>query len=429
MCCNYCVSIDVIIVDEAHERSLHSDIILGLLKKILRKRSDIKIIITSATINASSMKEFFETSTPNPTTATGAATSTTSDTCIVSIEGKAYPVDILYTLQPIHNYIQESVQTVIQIHLHEGAGDILVFLPSAIEIDTAIDILNNEHNYSDLVCLPLYSALPTSSQMLVFQRVEAKSRKCIIATNIAETSLTIDNIRFVIDSGFAKLNYFDVSSGVDSLLTAPISQASATQRCGRAGRTQPGKCFRLYTEIEYRKLSTFTIPEIQRTDLSWAVLQLKALGVADVLHFDFISSPSSDAMIHAIELLYSLHAIDNECNLTALGMLMSEMPLEPRLSSCLLRSYEYGCTEEILSIVSMCDVEYPFVTIRNHASSESKQRLLDCISLFINLDSDHITLLNVFKGFVDSSYSSSWCNEMMINYRMMSRAKEVSQIY
>lgn len=405
------------VVDEAHERSLHSDVVLGLLKKIRRKRPDIKLIVTSATINALEMQAFFNTGTPNG--------NDVPDACIVAIPGKMYPVDILYATAPVQNYIRETVNTILSIHKSEGSGDILAFLPGAEEIDTALDMLRDLHDKPDLVCLPLYGSLPAASQMLIFKRAPQHTRKVVIATNIAETSLTIDGIRFVIDAGFVKLNFFDVSSGIDSLVTCPISQASARQRSGRAGRTQSGKCFRLYTEVDYNKLEVFTIPDMRRSDISWVMLELKALGIADVLHFDFMSPPSSDAMIHALELLHSLGAIDMNCDLTPLGVKMAEMPVEPRLSRCLLASFEYGCVQEMLSIAAMCDVEFPFVTVRHRAGEEAKQRLIECISQFASLDGDHVSLLSVFNGFASSGYDSSWCDQYMLSYKRLSRAKEV----
>lgn len=249
-----------------------------------------------------------------------------------------------------------------------------------------------------------------------------------MATNIAETSLTIGGIRFVVDCGLVRLNYFDVRSGIDSLITCPISQAAAKQRAGRAGRTQPGKVFRLYTELSFNELQPFTPPEMQRCDVSWAVLELKTLGVADVLHFDFLSPPSSEAMCYALELLYSLGALDDDCNLTDSGNKMAEMPVEPRLSRCLLASLDLGCAEEMLSVAAMCDVEYPFVTLRQRSSEESKQRLAESLAQFVSLDGDHITLLNVFKAFQRSGHNSSWCEQNMLLHKMLARAKEVRTI-
>ena len=249
--------------------------------------------------------------------------------------------------------------------------------------------------------------------------------RCILATNIAETSLTIDGVRFVVDTGLVRLNYFDVRSGVDSLITCPISQAAARQRAGRAGRTQPGKVFRLYSETIFNGMQPFTPPEMQRCDISWAVLELKALGVSDVLHFDFLSPPSAEVMSYALELLYSLGALDENCNLTSDGNKMAEMPVEPRLSRCLLASFQYGCTEEMLSVAAMCDVEYPFVTLRQRSSEESRQRLAESLAQFVSLDGDHITLLNVFNAFRQSGYSASWCEQHMLHYKMLARAKEV----
>jgi HrpA-like RNA helicase len=181
----------------------------------------------------------------------------------------------------------------------------------------------------------------------------------------------------------------------------------------------------MYTEPSYLSLEQFTPPEMQRSDLSWVVLELKALGVQDVLHFDFLSAPSADSMCYALELLYSLGALDDDCNLTAAGNKMAEMPIEPRLSRCLLASLELGCADEMLTVAAMCDVEPPFITLRGRASEESKQRLADSMANFVSLDGDHLTLLNVFRGFAAANYSASWSEQMMMHHRVLVRAREV----
>ena len=404
----------IVMVDEAHERSLHSDVVLGLLKKIRRKRADLRVIITSATINATAMKDFFQ--------------SRNTSVCVFPVLGRSFPVDVLYLSQPAHNYIRALVTTVLSIHKEEGKGDILAFLPGAEEINTAAEELAEFYEGSDLSILPLYGALPAASQSQAFARAPSGVRKVILATNIAETSLTIDGVRFVVDTGFSRINYFNTRSGIDALITAPISQASAAQRAGRAGRTMPGKCFRLYTEEAFTKdLAAHTIPELQRADISWAVLELKALGVLDVLHFDYPSPPSADALCHALELLFSLGALDDQGGLTSLGGRMAEMPLEPRVSKCLLTSLELGCAEEMLTVAAMCDVEHPFITLRGRASEERKQRLNDSIGALASLDGDHITLLRVFGAAKEAGFTAQWCEEKMLSHRTLTRAKEVCE--
>lgn len=362
------------------------------------------------------MKNFFETNrTSNHEKDTA---------CIVQLQGRVHGIDVMYLDSPSNNYIEKAVQTVLNIHQTEDFGDILVFLPGGEDIDTAVYMLKERYEGSDLFFIALYSSLPGHTQLQAFEPTPPGMRKVVVATNIAETSLTIEGIRFVIDSGLVKLNYFNVHNGVDSLVTCPISQASARQRAGRAGRTQPGKCFRLMTEETFKALKCHTPPEIQRTDLCAVILQLKALGIDDVARFDFLSSPSSEAMIYGLEILYSLGAMDDNGKLTDLGEQMAEMSLEPRMSKALLSSWDFGCGEEMLTIAAMCSIEHPFINQRNRASQEAKQQLLDSISTFASLDGDHISLLNVYKGFEDSGYNSSWCDSMMLQPRLLQRAKD-----
>lgn len=432
----------VVLVDEAHERSLHSDLVLGLLKKIQRKRKDLRIIVTSATVDAVAIKDFFETN---------ADTDRSKDTaCIINVQGRVHPVDILYLEKPAPNYIVTAVETVLNIHLNEDpVGDILVFLPGAEEIDSMLQLLDEraDQHARNLTLIPLYSSLPFDMQMQAFQPARKGTRKVIVATNIAETSVTIEGIRYVVDAGLVKMKFFDVKSGIDSLITCPVAQSSANQRAGRAGRVQPGKCFRLMTEAAFDQLDPFTPPEMQRADISWAVLQLKALGIEDVLHFDFVSSPPAESMVFSLELLYSLGALDTRCRLTPLGEQMAEMPVEPRLAKCLLASFEFGCSEEVLSIAAMCSVEYPFISVKGGKSSgamEAKQRLMECIGEFATLEGDHLTLLNIYRTFETSfegnletaarggkpgrsraDSARSWCDFHSLQYRILTRAAEV----
>lgn len=296
----------VVIIDEAHERTIAIDVLLGILKKALEARPvHFRVIIMSATLDAAAFKTYF----PGSTAA--------------YVEGRQYPVDILYTAEPQESYLDSAITAVLQIHLDEGPGDILVFLTGHDDIEAAEQLLSQrasillmDSQHFGLIIVPLYAALAPEAQLRVFEPAPQGFRKVILATNIAETSVTIPGIRYVVDSGFVKMRTYSARLGADCLEVVPISQAQARQRSGRAGREGPGKVYRLYTEKAFETLQKTTEAEIKRANLASVVLQLKAMGIRDVLAFDFIDSPSRGALLRAFELLFALGALDTKGSLT-----------------------------------------------------------------------------------------------------------------
>mgnify|MGYP002853074101 FL=1 len=316
--------------------------------------------------------------------------------------------------------------TVMQIHLTEPEGDILLFLTGQEEIDTSCQVLFERMkglgpSVPDLHILPVYSSLPSEMQTRIFDAAPPGSRKVIVATNIAEASLTIDGIYYVVDPGFAKQKVFNPKVGMDSLVVAPISQASARQRAGRAGRTGPGKCFRLYTESAYKnEMLPTSVPEIQRTNLGTTTLTLKAMGINDLLHFDFMAPPPPQTLISALEQLYNLGALDEEGLLTRLGRKMAEFPLEPPMSKMLIAACDLGCSDEILTIVACLSAQNIWFRPREKQAAADQKK-----AKFFQPEGDHLSLLTVYESWKAQKFSSPWCFENYLQARSLRRAQDV----
>ncbi|CAE6490669.1 unnamed protein product [Rhizoctonia solani] len=407
-----------IILDEAHERTLATDILMGLLKEVAKRRRDLKIVVMSATLDALKFQKYFSTG--------GDGTMAP----LLKVPGRTFPVETFYTQEPEPDYVEAAIRTVLMIHQAEDEGDILVFLTGEEEIEDACRKIRLEaeglssggkDGPGPLLVVPLYSSLPPAQQQRIFDSAPPGGRKVVVSTNVAETSLTIDGIVYVVDPGFSKQKVYNPRIRVESLLVSPISKASAQQRAGRAGRTRPGKCFRLYTERDYiKQLEEQTYPEILRSNLANTVLELVKLGVTDLVHFDYMDAPAPETIMRALELLNYLSALDDDGQLTPLGGIMAEFPLDPQLAKMLIVSPEFRCSNEILTIVAMLSVPNVWLRPNNQRKEADAAKQLLTVP-----DGDHLTLLNVYNNYFNNKDDKNWCWSNYLSQRALQQAENV----
>ncbi|MCL2880892.1 MAG: ATP-dependent RNA helicase [Treponema sp.] len=416
----------VLVIDEAHERNLNIDFILGLLKRILESRDDFKVIVSSATINAEIFSVYF------------------NECPIVKIDAQRFPVTLIYdpihaaaaekpridaasgavnAVQVMENELLSEIESIITgLTAEKQKGDVLVFLPGEKMIKDCINTLAMSPFGKSLFLLPLYGRLGKEEQERVFEKTPKGKIKVVVATNIAETSITIDGITTVIDSGLSKLNWYNPKTFTSSLIESPISKASANQRKGRAGRTCEGTCYRLYSRKDYECRPLFTIEEIFRTDLSEVVLRMADLGLSNFEDFDFISMPSKPALRAAIETLNLLEALESDRSLTSTGKLMTEFPLAPRQSRIIIEAImRYpDVIRETLIAAAFLSTQSPYVLPLGEESDARRAH-----HNFRDDAGDFVSYLKLFSEYSNARNQIKFCEKNYLDARVMSEITNV----
>lgn len=395
----------VVVVDDCHERTVYTDVLLGLLKKIQLVRNELRVIISSATLDSTEMYSYFHSS-KRPAR-------------VLSLTGRIHPVQTKYLGHPSSDYLQTILQTILDIHINQPQGiHILVFLPGRLAIEKLYHILSLEA--TTITVLPFFSGQTEEDQNKVFS--PSTRRKCILSTNIAESSLTIEGVGYVIDSGLVRVNWFDPASRTQTLSLTYESKASAIQRCGRAGRDGPGTCFRVYTLQNFEDFDDTIVPEIARTDLTGVVLQMSSLYIQDIPSFDLITPLPRPNLLIALDKLNICGAVD-ECGIiTKYGSLLCEFPINPRLANMLIHSCGLGCSDEIVSIVAILSVG----RIINQPRGPSAKRVAqESLQNFASREGDLITMLNIFNAFISSRKNQQWCRQRYFNFQALSQTLSI----
>jgi ATP-dependent helicase HrpA len=407
---------DTLIVDEAHERSLNIDFVLGILKGLLKRRRDLKVIITSATIDTKKFSRAFD------------------DAPVIEVSGRTYPVEVRYrppeTAESEDTLAEAAVHCLDSLVRESRRGDILVFMPTEQDIRETCDLAESR-DYRDTRVLPLFARLPAAEQVRVFRPFGG--RKIIVATNVAETSITIPGIRYVVDTGLARISRYSPRTRTTSLPVAPVSRSSADQRAGRCGRVAEGICVRLYAEEDYRNRPLYTAPEILRANLAEVILRMISLRLGDIERFPFIDPPAPASIRDGFRLLTELGAIaaggsrQPSARLTPKGQMMARLPIDPRLACMLLTAGEEGCLEEMLVIVSALSIQPPFERPRERQAEADRAH-----RQFADPLSDFATLLNVWRGLhettgkkIGAGQLKKYCLRHFLSFRRMREWQDI----
>lgn len=404
-----------IIIDEAHERSIYTDLLLGLLKQCLISRDDLRVVITSATIDPDIFVHFFGGSNNCP---------------VLRVSGRTFPVDVVWDHDELtddpypQNYEKKALGKAIEIHRSEKItdGDILVFLTSALETERCLENFKNAVGTDDSVCLQLHGRLSAEEQQQVFMDTPKGKRKVVFSTNSAETSITIDGVRFVIDTGVVKEMRFDPKRNMSSLDVVSVSKSSANQRKGRAGRTSSGTCYRLYSQADYSNMKASGSPEILRIQVSQAMLKLLELSV-NPLEFEYVEAPSTEAMQLAVEDLKNIGAVDNSGNITESGKWAAKLPLEPKLGMMIKHGIEMGIPIEAIVVAACCSQSGIFY----RAGTQEEKKDADVKKLkFCHEGGDLLTMLNVYREWdtEPEKKKGAWCKNNSINGKSMKGVRE-----
>ncbi|KAJ7810270.1 P-loop containing nucleoside triphosphate hydrolase protein [Mycena olivaceomarginata] len=404
-----------IILDEAHEHSLATDILMGLLKALAKKRADLKIIVMSATLDALKFQKYF-------------SVRSNEAAPLFKVHGRTFPIEIFYTQEPEPDYVEAAIRTVLMIHRAEAPGDEIEDACRKIKLEADDLIDQDPDTVGPLTSIPLYSSLPSRQQQRIFDPAPPpRTKGGPLGRKISDcrTSLTIDGIVYVVDSGFWKQKVYNPRIRVESQLIPPISKASAQQRAGRAGWIGPGKCFRLYTEKDFKnELEEQTTPEILKSNLRTTVLTLVKIG--DLVRFDYVDTPAPETLMRALELLNYLAALDDEGNLTTLGCIMAEFPHDPqlsiihvsRLAKMLIVSPEFKCSNEVLTMTAMLSVPNVWLRTNQRREAEAAKALLTVP------DGDHLTMLNGYNEYL-YQHDKNWAWTHYLSARALAQADNV----